>query len=284
MKMSVVVAGLLMIGMSFFNLMMGIFGRALFPTKDALTLAESLPQTADAVYPALVRDFTTVGFKGIVIAGLVAAAVSTYAGIGAAMSALLTRDVYARLIARDKGDAHYLRVGRWLTPVVALGSFLYVPFLLREGMMMFYLNLVGAFTIPLLTVYLMGIFTRVHRKSGTVGLLAGVAYGGLRLIASKLASDSGIAILPAPMLDSFAAYPISLLITAGTMLLVSLILGFEPRGAVLQKEAVGWLRESQTNSQPNEVALADQRSNLVPALLGLTVIGLGLTLSFVVFW
>ena len=60
-------------------------------------------------------------FKGIVIAGLLAAAVSTYAGIGAAMSALLTRDVYARLIARDRDDAHYVRVGRWMTLAVDAG-------------------------------------------------------------------------------------------------------------------------------------------------------------------
>ena len=71
MKMSVVVAGFLMIGMSFFNLMMGILGRALFPTRESLPVVESLQQTADAVYPVLVRDFTSTGFKGIVVAGLV---------------------------------------------------------------------------------------------------------------------------------------------------------------------------------------------------------------------
>jgi SSS family solute:Na+ symporter len=284
MKMSVVVAGFLMIGMSFFNLMMGILGRAFFPTPASLPVAESLRQTADALYPVLVREFTATGFKGIVVAGLVAAAVSTYAGIGAAMSALLTRDVYARLIARNRDDAHYLRVGRWLTLAVTLGSFIYVPFLLQQGMMMFYLDLVGAFVIPLLTVYLMGVFTRVHRKSGTIGLLAGVAYGAWRLIASKLASETGVALLPAPMLDGFAAYPISLLITAGTMLMVSLVLGFEPPGSLLQNEAAGWMQESQMPTQPSDTARAERRRNFVPALMGLAVMSLGLVLSFVVFW
>jgi SSS family solute:Na+ symporter len=243
-----------------------------------------LQQTADAVCPVLVRDFTSTGFKGIVVAGLVAAAISTYAGIGAAMSALLTRDVYARLIARNRDDAHYLRVARLLTMAVTLGSFLYVPFLLEQGMMMFYLNLVSAFTIPLLTVYLMGIFTRVHRRSGTIGLLAGVAYGAWRLIAGKLATETGVALMPATMLDSFAAYPISLLITAGTMLLVSLVLGFEPSGSLLRKEAAGWLEASQLQAPQSDAATADRRLNSVPALLGLAVISLGLVLSFVVFW
>jgi len=284
MKMSVVVAGALMIGMSFFNLMMGVMGRALFPTRESLPVEESLRQTADAIYPILVRDFTTVGFKGIVIAGLLAAAISTYAGIGAAMSALLTRDVYARLIARDRDDSHYLRVGRWLTLAVMLGSFLYVPFLLRQGMMLFYLDLVAAFVVPLLTVYLMGIFTRVHRKSGTIGLLVGVAYGVWRLIGAKLATSMGISILPTPMLDSFAAYPISLVITAGTMLLVSLLAGFESRGQFLRAEATGWLRKSQLQAEQGEQTTDERRSQWLPVTLGLAVIGVGLILSFVVFW
>jgi SSS family solute:Na+ symporter len=283
MKMSVVVAGALMIGMSFFNLMMGILGRALYPTPAALPVAESLRGTADPIYPVLVSEFTTAGFKGIVVAGLIAAAISTYAGIGAAMSALLTRDVYARLIVRDGDDAHYLRAGRWLTLAVAAGSFLYVPFLLAQGMMLFYLDLVAAFVVPLLTVYLMGIFTRVHRKSGTIGLSAGVAYGASRLIAAKVAATSGILLLPAPMLDSFAAYPISLLITAGTMVAMSLVIGFEPPGALLHVEAAGWLRNSQVAEHPATTA-DSARKNTLPVLLGLLVIGFGLFLAFFIFW
>jgi SSS family solute:Na+ symporter len=284
MRMSVVVAGLLMIGMSFFNLMMGVMGRALFPSPESITIAQPLEQPADALYPVLVRDFTAVGFKGVVVAGLLAAAISTYAGIGAAMSALLTRDVYARLIVRNRDDQHYLRVGRWLTLAVTLGSFLYVPFLLAEGMMMFYLDLVAAFVIPLLTVYLMGVFTRVHRQSGTIGLLAGVAYGAWRLIAGKLAADFGISLLPALMMDSFAAYPLSLLITAGAMLLVSFFLGFEPRGALFKPETSGWQSQSQRQAEPPDQAIDPPRNNTLPALLSFAVVALGLFLSFVVFW
>lgn len=150
--------------------------------------------------------------------------------------------------------------------------------------MMFYLDLVAAFVMPLLTVYLMGVFTRVHRKSGTIGLLAGVVYGAWRLIAGKVATDYGISLLPAVMLDSFAAYPISLLITAGTMVLVSLIVGFEPRGVLLKPEAAGWLSESQRQAKLPDQPIAAARGNVLPALLGLGVVGLGLMLSFVLFW
>jgi Na+/proline symporter len=231
-----------------------------------------------------VSKFTTVGFKGIVVAGILEAAVSTYAGMSAAMSALLTRDVYARLMAPDRPDPHYVRVGRWMTLAVALGSFLYVPFLLREGMMSFYLGMVGTFVVPLLTVYLMGVFTRVHRKSGTIGLAAGMIYGIARLIAVQVATTQGVLLLPAVMLDGFAAYPISMAITAGAMLVTSLAIGFEPRGPLLHAEAEGWLRRSQSQVQTLETLAVPQRSNALPAMLGLVVIGLGIVLSFVVFW
>jgi SSS family solute:Na+ symporter len=236
------------------------------------------------LYPILVRDFTVTGFKGIVIAGLLAAAISTYAGMGAAMSALLTRDVYARLIASNRDDRHYLLAGRWLTLAVVAGSFLYVPFLLRQGMMMFYLNLVSAFVAPLLTVFLMGVFTPVHRKSGTIGLLVGMGYGVWRMAAEKLAVDYGLVTLPAVMMNGYAAYPISVMITAGTMVLVSAVLGWERRSGLLRFEETGWLRASQVEAAHLESPIDRERSNWIPVLLGLAVIGLGLVLSFVVFW
>lgn len=284
MKMGAVLAGLLLMGATFFNLTMGIFGRALFPDKSVLPVDESLRQTSDAIYPILVRDFAAVGFKGIVVAGVLAAAISTYAGIGSAMSALLTRDVYARLIVRDRNDAHYLRVGQWLTVAVTAGSFLYIPFLLRQGMMSFYLDLVATFVVPLLTVYLMGVFTRVHRKSGTIGLLAGVGYGVWRLVAGNVATTFGVAILPAALIDSFAAYPISLLTTAGVMLAVSVVLGFEPKGRVLHAEPSGWLERSRVEARLSEPADKSANGKFLPTVLSLAVVGLGVILSFVIFW
>lgn len=284
MKMSVAVAGLLLIGITFFNLMMGIFGRALYPVRSALPVDDSLRQTADAVYPILIRDFTVAGWKGIVVAGLLSAAISTYAGMGAAMSALLTRDVYARLIAKDRDDHHYVVIGRWLTLAIVMGSFLYVPFLLKQGMMAFYLNLVSAFVAPLLTVYLMGVFTRVHRMSGTIGLLVGMAYGVWRMAAERLAVDYGLLTMPATMMNSYAAYPISVLITAGTMLVLSIVWGWERPGQTLHRMETGW----QTGRTPTAVQAASPaertRSDVTPIIVGLAVMALGIYLSFFAFW
>ena len=62
------------------------------------------------------------GLTGLVVAGILAACFSTYDSIGSTLSALLTRDVYARTISPNRDDAHYLRVGRCPTPLIVFGS------------------------------------------------------------------------------------------------------------------------------------------------------------------
>ncbi|MCH2213271.1 MAG: hypothetical protein MK110_18375 [Fuerstiella sp.] len=279
MKMSVWIAGAAMLVMSFFNLSMGVMGRALYPEISDLPL-----QKVDSIYPHLVSQFSIAGLHGIVVAGVLAASFSTFDSIGSTLSALLTRDVYARLFVRDRDDRHYMRVGQWLTPLIIGGSFVYVPFL-EGGMLLFYLELTSTFVTPLLTLFLVGALTRVHRRAGLIGLLAGSGYGVLRLIAEPIAVYSGIQIFPVVMTNPFAAYIFSMLITSGTMLLVSVIIGWEPKGELKHVEKAGWLRTSQLAIRqietPDESRAASYR---LPLLLAFVACAIGCWLSFVVFW
>lgn len=209
-KMSVVVGGALTMVMMYFCGSLGILGRALQP--------ESLNRP-DEIYPWLVREFMGTGLKGIVVSGVLAAAISTFQGIAAAMAAVFTRDVYARLIAPDKTDSHYLMISRVMTPLVVISSFAYIPFILRfETMFSFFVRFTSVCVTPLLTVYLMGIFTRVHRKSSLPGLLVGTGYGILAVVASL--NDA----LPGWLVNRWASYPWSILFTATAMAGASLIL------------------------------------------------------------
>lgn len=283
-KMSVFAASSVTMVMTFFNLSMGVMGRALYPVQSALPDGRQ-----DAIYPLLVSQVETVGLKGIVVAGILAASLSTYDSIGSALSALLTRDVYARLLVPGRDDRHYLRISQWLTPAVIGVSFLYVPGLLRGGMVLYYLDLTSAFVIPLLTIYLMGTFTRVHRWSGLIGLLAGACYGMLRLAAPLAAEQAGWVLLPPVMMNTYAAYPFSMLVTAGTMVVVSLIAGWDSGSAfdlTGRQEKSAWLRSSQLKIRQiqDEVARRAHRDQRLPALLSLLALAVGCILTFVVFW
>ena len=96
----------------------GLFGRALFPDYAA----------PDQLYPHLADLYLGIGLKGIVVAGIVAAAISTFDSMGSSLSALFTRDIYARLIATDREDAHYVTVSRWATIAILALGFVYIPF------------------------------------------------------------------------------------------------------------------------------------------------------------
>ena len=280
MKMAVCPAAAAMLVMTFFNLSMGVMGRALFPDRSVLPEG-----TTDAIYPYLVSQFAVVGVKGIVVAGILAASLSTFDSIGSTLSALLTRDVYARLFVPNKNDRHYMRVGQWFTPLVIGVSFLYVPFM-KGGMLLFYIELTSAFVVPLLTLFLMGSLTRVHRRAGLIGVLSGSGYGVIRLLAAPIAEAYGVAILPSVMTNAFAAYLFSILITAGSMVLFSLFAGWEPRGELLHEEKTAWLRSGQLALRQLKLVSDPQATAVswLPAATAVIAVAIGCALSFLTFW
>ena len=283
MKMAVVVSGSILIALNFTNQMIGIVGRALFPDPSLMPLAESL-QVRDSTFPLLVRELSSWGVRGLVVAGVAAASFSTFDSIGSTIPSLLVRDIYARVFVRNRGDRHYLAVSRLLTPVVILGSFAFVPLLLQErGMLLVFLDWVGAFVVPLLAVYLMGSFTRVHRSSAALGLSAGILYGTLRLLAPYCAIRFGVAILPQTLVNTYVGTVFSLALTAAVMLVVTAARGREPSNAPREIEQSGWLAESRMTSHGQRFAGFSARSRL-PGMLGAATVAMGVLLSFVVFW
>ena len=74
-------------------------------------------------------------------------------------------------------------MGRISVPFILALGFAYVPFLGEQGMLLFYLRLAGAIAVPLMSVILMGVFTRVHRETGILGLSAGLIYGIVAILA-----------------------------------------------------------------------------------------------------
>ena len=205
---ALVAAGMVMLSTAFTGTL-GVYGRALMPGLEQ----------ADRIYPALVDRYLDTGAKGIVVAGVIAAAVSTFQGIGAALSALVTRDLYGRFLVKDASSEHYMRVSRFVTIVVVFGSFAYVPLIQLEGnMVRFFVSITSIFVTPLMTVYLVGVATRVHPATGVVGFTVGSAYGLTRYLSSTIAS---LPDLPIWLGDEWIAFAWSIGLTAGAMVCTS---------------------------------------------------------------
>ncbi|MCI0529332.1 MAG: hypothetical protein L0Y56_17985, partial [Nitrospira sp.] len=182
------------------------------------------------------------GLIGLVLAGLVAAGYSTFASIGMGISSLFVRDIYARFIVRNASDAHYTLVGKISVPIIIALGFIYVPFL-KAGMLAFYLRLAGAIAVPLMTVILMGIFTRVHRATGIIGLLVGLTYG-----ISAILADLYKWPLPLWYTNTWWAYLWNIILPAGSMLIASKIIDLQ-YGPVKAEEIMGLVY---TREEPKE--------------------------------
>ncbi len=215
---------------------LGVMARAL--PEIQLQAGES----ADTVYLKLANEYLAPGLKGLVVAAAVAAMVSTFDSMGSALSAIFTRDLYARMIVRDGKDEHYVRVGRFATLGVLCLGFVYLPFIfLQENMLRLLTTLVSVLVTPLLTVYIAGVFTPAHRKSGVIGLLAGATYGVLALAHRSLESVDW---LPAWLVDRWMAYPVSVSVTATAMALATWILGADDGQRISKFREIGWLERS----------------------------------------
>lgn len=218
MKMAAVVASVVTVVMMWFNITIGILGRAVFPT---LGLPDKPP--VDQCYPLLVQGFLGPGAVGLVVAGLLAGGISTYDSIGSALSALFTRDLYARFFVTDRDDAHYVWVSRIVTYVMIGISFAYVPFL-NVGMVSFYLGLTVVAVVPLFCVHLMGALTRVHKAAGIVGLIVGIGYGLSSFLADQLGWD-----VPIWYKHVMWRYLWSVVVTSGSMVATSVVAGWADR-------------------------------------------------------
>ncbi|MCH2200705.1 MAG: hypothetical protein MK102_01940 [Fuerstiella sp.] len=278
-----------------FNITLGVMGRALVPDLE----------TGDRIFPLLVQQYLfPMGdlLTAIVVAGLLAGGISTYDSIGSALASVFTRDIYARFMVRQAGDRHYVKVSRCVTFAVIGLSFVYIPFL-KGGMVELYLQLVGVAVMPLLTVYLMGVLTRVSRSSGAVGLCVGIVIG-----LTRFADPVTVALFDSPLpvwwTGKFQGYLWSCGITFTAMIITSMLHGWASRedvGAMMfrphskrhddreTESAEGWLDSSRVLipeapefpfEVPSEGLKWFQRTSVWTTL----VICVVLLLNLVIFW
>lgn len=212
---------------------------------------DNLPawEKSDELYPILANKYLGPGMKGIVVAGVVAAVVSTFDSMGSALSAIFTRDVYARMFVRDREDAHYLFVGRLATAGVLLIGFAYLPFVwMQENMLNAFTTLIPVFVTPLFTIYMMGVLTPVHRRSGIIGLMIGSCYGIIALYDREFSGQTSM--FPHWFTERWVAYSWSIVFTLIPMLIVTFRLGRANPTEMDEWTETGWLERSRDNLSP----------------------------------
>src|SRR5213083_2608244 len=142
-----------------------------------------IPDAAQAAFPLMVKTILPAGVRGLVVAGLLAALMSSLAGAFNACSTLFTMDIYQKL--RPGVTQHQLVwTGRVATAVMVLIGLLWIPVIQGGRGLYYYLQGVQAYLAPpIFTVFFFGVFMkRLNAKGALAALVVGFLLGVFRLI------------------------------------------------------------------------------------------------------
>ncbi len=151
--------------------------------REALYTAGTLDnEKCQAAFPLLVRHILPQGVRGIVVAGLLAALMSSLSSVFNASSTLFTMDFYSKF--RPGASQHKLVwMGRIATVVMVIIGLLWVPVIQGARGLYHYLQSVqGYLAPPIFVVFFLGIFSkRLNSKGCLAALVVGFLLGVFRL-------------------------------------------------------------------------------------------------------
>lgn len=181
-------------------------------------------ETPDQALPTLVGALLPAGLRGVVVAGLLAALMSSLSGVFNSCATLITWDVYRE--ARPRASERQLVVvGQASTAVLVGLGLLWIPLMrLISGQLYQYIQSVQAYiSPPIASVFLLGLFwRRVNAQGAMTALLLGFVLGMGRLVAElSKGSLSGWALVYAEI--NFLHFAVVLfLVCTVALILVSL--------------------------------------------------------------
>lgn len=138
----------------------------------------------DAAFSTLVKELLPMGFKGVVIGGILAALMSSLASLFNSSAMLFTVDFYKKF-RPNAPEKQYVFVGRVATVVIVVLGILWIPVMKGLGKVLYeYLQDVQSLLAPgIAAVFLLGVLSkRITPKAGFYGLLIGFVLGMTRLV------------------------------------------------------------------------------------------------------
>ncbi|MDH3497100.1 MAG: sodium:solute symporter [Gemmatimonadota bacterium] len=171
-------AGFLKLLPLFIFVIPGVIAYAL-AQQNRLTLAQP-----DQALPALVGALLPIGVRGLVVAGLLAALMSSLSAVFNSTSTLITIDIYKKL-KPAASERRLVLVGQLTTGLLVIFGLAWIPFMkLISGQLYQYLQSVQAYiSPPIAAVFLIGVlWKRVNARGAIASLITGFVLGMARLV------------------------------------------------------------------------------------------------------
>ena len=190
----------------------------------------------DNAAPWLIKNFIPVGLKGLILAALAAAIVSSLASMINSTSTIFTMDIYKSTINKKADDKQMVKVGRLTGLVALIIAMLLAPQLGSLGQVFqFIQEYTGVVSPGILAVFLMGLFYKKATNNAAIwGVILSIPIAMYFKVAPNGWSDASI-FVNIPFMNQM------LVTCIGTLLIIALISYFEgneddPKGIVLTKK------------------------------------------------
>ncbi|XP_004684609.1 PREDICTED: sodium/glucose cotransporter 5 isoform X2 [Condylura cristata] len=238
-------------------IMPGMISRVLFPDDVGCVVPSECLRACGAeigcsniAYPKLVMELMPTGLRGLMIAVMMAALMSSLTSIFNSSSTLFTMDIWRRLRPRAS-ERELLLVGRLVIVVLIGVSVAWIPILQgsNSGQLFIYMQSVTSSLAPPVTaVFLLGIFWQRANEQGTFwGLMVGLAVGATRMVLEFLhpTPPCGDPDTRPAILSSFhyLHFAIALFVLSGAVVLVGSLLTPPPQS--VQTENLTWWTQAQ---------------------------------------
>lgn len=157
------------------------------PGVIALVLSQSgalVLESNDQALPVLIATVLPMGLRGVVVAGLLAALMSSLSSVFNSCSTLITWDIY-RKVHPEASERTLVRVGQLSTGVLVVLGLLWIPLMANVSEQLYqYLQSVQAYIAPpIAAVFLIGLlWGRVNAQGAIASLVAGFVLGMGRLV------------------------------------------------------------------------------------------------------
>jgi SSS family solute:Na+ symporter len=177
---------------------------------------------SDQVFPTMVSTLLPIGLRGLVVAGLLSALMSSLASLFNSCATLFTLDIYSKL-KPNKSQKHYVSVGRLATSIVVICGLIWIPIMkaMAGGGVYKYLQQVQGYLAPPITaVFLLGLFWKKTNSTGAFfGLISGFILGISKLLIEAIVNFNSI---QSGVLKNIADF--NFLYYSGILFLISVII------------------------------------------------------------
>lgn len=225
-------AGFLKLTVIFIMVLPGIFGRLLYPIEQYPALVNS-----DLIFPIMMFDLLPVGIRGLIIAALVAAIMSSVDSTLNSASTLVTMD-FVKKLRPTIGNRGLVVTGRIVTFVFMALAIIWAPNIAKFPNLWTYLQAVLAYlSPPIVACFIVGVFwKRASRNSAFAALIAGhfvAAVVFLAVLSNRLIVQTGVLSAEqlnlvdsgVPVIHFLYLVPLLLLVSISAMVITSLYSG-----------------------------------------------------------